>query len=68
MKSFLKSQARIKVLKRLTVTLCLGGCRVPEECPQGVVDLYLSCLATNPKARPKAEEVMESIAGLLRRS
>ena len=36
-------------------------CRVPEECPQGIVVLYLSCLQTDPMLRPSAEALLESI-------
>ena len=46
----------------------LWKCRVPQDCPQGIVDLYLACLSTDPKARPTAEAMMEEIAALMPRS
>jgi hypothetical protein len=36
-------------------------CRVPQECPQGVVDLYQMCLNKLPSGRPSAMEVMERL-------
>ena len=40
-------------------------CRVPEECPQGVVDLWRSCIAYDPGARPSAAEVQAALEALL---
>ena len=35
---------------------------VPEECPQGVVDVIASCMALNPDERPSAREVHDALA------
>lgn len=40
-------------------------CRVPEECPQGVVDLWRSCTAYEPGARPSAAAVQATLEALL---
>ena len=46
--------------------LCVGlECRVPEECPQGVVDLFRACIAQDPGARPSAAEVQAALEALL---
>lgn len=40
-------------------TLCR---RVPEECPQEIADLIDSCLLTDPKLRPTAQEALDVLA------
>ena len=39
--------------------------RVPEDCPQGVVDLWQACIAIEPGARPTAAEVQAALEELL---
>lgn len=36
-------------------------CRVPEECPQAIADLYLACISFEAKKRPSAVQVMHTI-------
>ena len=43
---------------------CALGCRVPEECPQGVVDLWRSSMAYDPGARPSAADVQVAVREL----
>ena len=42
-----------------------AGNRVPEECPQGVVNLWRSCVARDPNARPSATAVQAMLEALL---
>ena len=37
--------------------------RVPQDCPQGVVDLWQACIARDPCARPSAADVQEALTG-----
>ena len=39
--------------------------RVPEECPQEVLDLYMACMAHNPARRPTAEQVTKTLLALV---
>ena len=39
-------------------------CRVPEECPEGAVELVRRCLRSNPQERPTAAEAAEVIEAL----
>lgn len=39
--------------------------RVPEECSQGVVDLFDACLAQDPSARPDTRSLVTRIQELL---
>lgn len=41
------------------------GRRVPEECPKDVVNLWRSCVARDPGARPSAAEVQAALEALL---
>lgn len=41
------------------------GRRVPEECPQGVLDLWRACTFHDPMARPSAADVQAALEGLL---
>ncbi len=36
-------------------------CRVPDECPEEVADLISDCMATEPGARPSAEDVVRRL-------
>ena len=36
-------------------------CRVPGECPQMLVDLYLSCTSFEAKKRPSAVQIMRAV-------
>ena len=45
----------------ISVTGFLMLPRVPEECPQAIVDLYLACISLQPGKRPNAAEVMQAI-------
>ena len=38
--------------------------RRPDECPQAVADLIDSCLRTDPKLRPTAQEALDIILKL----
>ena len=38
-----------------------GQCRVPEECPKAILDLYLACTAFDAGKRPKAPQIMKTI-------
>ncbi len=38
---------------------------MPEECPQGVVDLFRACVAKEPGARPTATGVQAALEALL---
>eukprot|EP00884_Botryococcus_braunii_P017719 jgi/Botrbrau1/4630/Bobra.33_2s0002.1 len=38
--------------------------RVPEDCPQGVVDLYTCCMAQHPSQRPSSWKVVEMLENL----
>lgn len=40
--------------------------RVPEECPQEVVDLYLRCISSAPTKRPEAAGIVDYITKLPR--
>lgn len=44
---------------------CALGCRVPDECPQGVVDLFRACIAQDPGTRPSAADVQAALEQLL---
>lgn len=35
--------------------------RVPEQCPQGVADLWRACTALDPSARPSACEALMTL-------
>lgn len=37
---------------------------MPDECPQGVQDLWRSCTLQNPGERPCANEVLEALESL----
>ncbi|KAL4439258.1 hypothetical protein ABPG77_004160 [Micractinium sp. CCAP 211/92] len=39
--------------------------RVPEECPQEVLDLMLRCLSTDPGARPTADQLVVQLEALV---
>ena len=47
----------------MEVTGGAGSCRVPEECPQAIADLYQACTGFDARKRPKASEVMRVIEG-----
>jgi serine/threonine protein kinase len=38
--------------------------RVPEQCPQAVVDLMLRCMQEDPAQRPTANQLVEELAAL----
>ncbi|GAB4822983.1 hypothetical protein N2152v2_010029 [Parachlorella kessleri] len=38
--------------------------RVPEDCPQEVMDLCVACTASDPEARPSAREIVEQLSSL----
>ena len=40
-------------------------CRVPEECPQSILELYLACISSDPRKRPTAMEIMLAVEGAL---
>ena len=50
---------------RFTKHGCASGCRVPDECPQGVVDLFRACIAQDPGTRPSAADVQAALEQLL---
>ena len=39
-------------------------CRVPEECPQGALELVRRCLRRDPSERPTAAEAAQAIDAL----
>ena len=39
--------------------------RVPEDCPQGILELWQACIQTHPRARPSAAEVYAALDGQL---
>jgi len=43
---------------------CLRLPQVPQECPQEVSDLMLQCTASDPKARPTTEELVQRLGKL----
>lgn len=43
---------------------CNRELRVPEEAPQGVVDLYMACTDEDAAERPTAREVVERLQQL----
>ena len=38
--------------------------RVPEDCPQGVADLWRACMAVDPSVRPSAANVLAALKRL----
>ena len=38
---------------------------MPDECPQGVVDLFRACIAQDPGTRPSAADVQAALEELL---
>lgn len=39
-------------------------CRVPEDCPQAAVDLYLQCTQRDPSARPTSSELVTALEAI----
>ncbi|KAL4855424.1 Mitogen-activated protein kinase kinase kinase 9 [Chlorella vulgaris] len=39
--------------------------RVPEECPQEIVNLMLECLSPHPAARPSAQQLMQRLSDVV---
>ncbi|CAK0733309.1 hypothetical protein CVIRNUC_000255 [Coccomyxa viridis] len=39
--------------------------KVPEECPQSILELYLACISSDPRKRPTAMEIMLAVEGAL---
>ena len=37
-------------------------CRVPEECPEEIVQLYTACLSEVPSQRPKVADLVKVIS------
>ena len=38
---------------------------MPEDCPQGIADLWRSCIVRDPEARPSAAVVQATLEALL---
>ena len=50
--------------RHIRYSKCLWSvCRVPDECPQAIADLYQACTSFDARQRPKASEVMRIIEG-----
>ena len=57
-----QASAVIAKLRDVNVERWLCGCRVPEECPAEIAQLYQACLSELPAQRPKAADLVRIIA------